>query len=79
MTKAELLNELASKQVSISFTKKDGSNRTMLCTRSIELIPVEHLPKNEIQDVTEETDNIRVFDIEAQGWRSFNFSSIKAN
>lgn len=77
MTKTELLNQLASGVTTVTFTKKDGSLRTMKCTRSPSVIPNEHQPKGETQVVTEETDNIRVFDVEANGWRSFNFSAMK--
>lgn len=77
MNKIELLNQLSSSVATVTFTKKDGSLRTMKCTRSLDAIPAEHQPKGETQIVTEDTDNIRVFDVEANGWRSFNFSALK--
>lgn len=77
MNKSELLKNLSEGSMRVTFTKKDGTDRVMLCTRSPVLIPTEHQPKGETQVVTEETDNIRVFDVEAQGWRSFNFSAMK--
>ena len=77
MNKNELMNQLASDVVTITFSKKDGTDRVMKCTRSPNLIPTEHQPKGETQVVTESTDNIRVFDVEANGWRSFNFSTLK--
>jgi hypothetical protein len=52
----------------------------MKCTRSPNFIPTEHQPKTSLPEETESelTDNIRVFDVEAQGWRSFNFTTLKA-
>lgn len=78
MEKQALLKSLADGVTTVKFTKKDGSERVMQCTRNPALIPTDHQPKGETQVVTEETENIRVFDVEAQGWRSFNFSSLKA-
>lgn len=68
-------------EVTIKFTKKDGSDRTMLCTLNEQKIPFEKLPK-----VKEDgspatiftTDAARVFDVEKQEWRSFRFDSIKS-
>lgn len=77
MNKTELLNQLSTGVTTVTFTKKDGSLRTMNCTRNLSVIPAEHQPKGETQIVTEETDNIRVFDVDANGWRSFNFSTLK--
>jgi hypothetical protein len=74
--KNELLKNLAEGAVEVKFTKKDGTIRHMLCTRYPEIIPIEHHPKGVDQLVTEDTDNIRVFDIEANGWRSFNYSAL---
>ena len=75
--KNTLLKALGEGIVIVTFTKKDGTERVMECTRSPQLIPLEHAPKGETQEVTEATDNIRVFDIQAQGWRSFNYTSLK--
>ena len=78
MNKSELLKNLGEGSMRVTFTKKDGTERAMICTRSLSLIPADHQSKAVTEAVTEEMDNIRVFDIEAQGWRSFNFSSMKA-
>ena len=77
MEKSELAKKLASGIEIIKFMKKDGTERVMKCTRNSNLIPVEHQPKGETQQITESTDNIRVFDVEKQAWRSFNYSSLK--
>jgi hypothetical protein len=79
MEKSELMKKLAEGVTTVKFTKKDGSDRVMVCTRSPNLIPTEFQPKtSETEETTEVSDNIRVFDVEKQGWRSFNFATLKA-
>lgn len=76
MTKEILLEKLSSvKLVTVTFTKKDGTDRIMNCTRNLSTIPVEFHPKSEIQ--IEESDNIRVFDLDLNAWRSFNYQNVK--
>lgn len=78
MKKEVLLKVLSEGQTTVQFTKKDGTLRTMNCTRDPKLIPSEYHPKTSEDNATlESSDNIRVFDLENNGWRSFNFSSIK--
>ena len=68
-----IVKDLRLGNVEVLFTKKDGSERKMLCT--LVNIPEEHQPKNEVE-YAENT--IRVFDIEKQGWRSFRLDSVKS-
>ena len=68
-----IVKDLRLGNVEVLFTKKDGTERKMLCT--LVNIPAEHQPKNEVE-YAENT--IRVFDIEKQGWRSFRLDSIKS-
>ena len=75
MEKTELLQSLSEREVVVTFTKKDGSERVMKCTRNLSSIPSDMQPKGTMQKV-EESDNIRVFDVEQQGWRSFNFTNL---
>lgn len=75
MDKTELLNALSEQELTVTFTKKDGSERVMKCTRNLSVIPTDMQPKGTMQSV-EESDNIKVFDTEQQGWRSFNFASV---
>lgn len=64
---------LSDSNVTITFTKKDGTERTMKCTRNTAFIPTEQLPK---EGSTEPTSAVPVFDLDAQGWRSFIPSNI---
>jgi hypothetical protein len=70
-----LLNILRENDVTVKFTKKDGSDRTMICTLKEEKIPNEKLPKTAEKQKNEEV--LPVFDLESQGWRSFRWDSIK--
>lgn len=70
---------LATHKVMVVFTKKDGSERTMLCTTKAELLPevvtesVE--PKRQKK---ENLDTLSAYDLEKQDWRSFTVRSIKS-
>lgn len=74
MTQTELLKLLSSGVVQVTFTKKDGTNRIMKCTRDLALVPVNKHPKTELIN-NETLDRITAYDIEANDWRSFMFSS----
>ena len=84
ITKEELLENLQNESVSVTFTKADGSERTMLCTKMITKIPeAQHPRTDKVVRLDEngnvvESDLITVFDLEKTGWRSFNFTKVKA-
>ena len=64
----------------VTFKKVNGDERVMTCTTNLELIPPSGWPQGKME-LSEETKNqtIRVYDLKAQGWRSFkieNFISI---
>ena len=63
-------------ETSITFTKKDGTERTMLCSLMENIIPDEKKPKNVNRNKPQES--IAVFDLEKQEWRSFRFDSVKS-
>jgi hypothetical protein len=75
MTDREMMvNILKGEQpVVVTFTKKDGTERVMKCTKNFDYIPEEKLPKTTVP----ESDVIRVFDLEISEWRSFNIESVK--
>ena len=68
---------LADGVVAVKFTKKDGTDRSMVCTLSSKVIPTEYAPKG---DATREksSDALAVFDLEKEGWRSFRWDSVKS-
>ena len=67
-----LRKELHKRGVIVTFKKKNGELREMHCTTNLDLVPPSSWPKGETE-LSEETraSNIRVYDVEAQGWRSF--------
>jgi hypothetical protein len=80
MTDVEVRDTLKQKLheqiVRVVFVKKDGTDRTMLATLKEEFIPEDKRPKGTGRKVT--NDNIlSVFDVEKDGWRSFDFESVK--
>lgn len=58
----------------VTFTKKDGTERIMKCTRSPDLIPEDQHPKNGTGD---SDSTLRVFDLDKNEWRSFIVENIK--
>ena len=85
-----LKSHLAYGPVTVTFTKKDGTERVMQCTTSASLVPVDlteevHYtntdnpidfpkPKRE-KKVNEEV--MPVYDLESKHWKSFRWDSIK--
>ena len=61
--------------IKVTFTKKDGTERVMKCTKNISNIPVDMHPTGEKE--IKEGNVLRVFDLENSGWRSFNVESVK--
>ena len=70
-----LLGLLRDSEVTVKFTKKDGSERKMLCTLAEKKIPSEKSPTNSGKTKSDEA--LAVFDLEKQSWRSFRFDSVK--
>lgn len=78
--------------VEVKFTKKDGTERVMNCTKALNLIPIDKHPKDKVQVmddmmVSESKPTptrerplqlLTVFDIDKQDWRSFNYTTIKS-
>ena len=70
--KTELRNGICE----MTFTKKDGTLRSMKCTLAEWLVPQVET-KNPTPRVIAENDNlVKVYDLEKQGWRSFNIDSV---
>jgi len=72
--------KLQENEVSVTFTKRDGTERAMLCTLSTSRIPGEHIPQGTGDTSSAETGSkeaLRVFDLEKTAWRSFRWDSIK--
>lgn len=63
--------------VIVTFTKVDGTERSMRCTLLSDLIPLsEQQTKKDVERKFTD-DAIRVFDTEKQAWRAFRWDSVK--
>ena len=59
--------------VEVTFTKKDGTERVMNCT-----LLEDYLSETTGAGRSSGSDALAVFDVDADGWRSFRWDSIKA-
>lgn len=75
MTRDDMINELRTRNCRVIFTKTNGEERDMVCTLVEETIPEANKPKvggEYNQEV------IRVWDVNAEGWRSFRVDAVKS-
>lgn len=67
--------------VTVTFTKKDGTDRVMKCTLEPTTLEPTALPPVEIKENKVERkkseNSIAVYDLDVKGWRSFTFKSVK--
>ena len=63
--------------IEVSFTKKDGTDRTMKCTLNSQYLPEQKDLEQEIDKRNKSDEVIAVWDIEKEGWRSFRWDSVK--
>lgn len=65
--------------VKVTFTKKDGDTRVMECTLEETAIPEDFRPKPLAEGQTprkRSEDSLSVWDLNANGWRSFIFANV---
>ena len=76
--KQELKSLLQENVVTVSFNKKDGTLRTMLCTLDASHLPVVVKQESDETKVTKKQsdESIAVWDLEKKAWRSFRLDSI---
>jgi len=85
-----LKSYLAVGPVTVTFTKKDGTERVMECTTSPSLVPVDTLDETHYTNTTNPIDFPKpkkerkvnedvcpVYDLESKHWKSFRWDSIK--
>lgn len=75
-----LVSLLRDNVATITFTKVDGSERVMRCTLLSQYMPSSATNNGEVileQPRRANSNNVSVWDIDANGWRSFRVSSIK--
>ena len=69
----ELRKLLTQDVVTVSFTKKNGDTREMICTTM-----QEYLPQASSISTPASPEVVTAWDLENNGWRSFRFDSIKS-
>ena len=69
--KAWLYNE----QCRVTFKKKDGSQRTMLCTLNPKYLPEQSDWEEQTQRQTSNS-HVIVWDLEKHNWRTFRYDSV---
>ena len=67
---------LITSDTTITFTKKDGSERVMRCTLRPDKLPVQEVKENATPRKQSDA-AMAVYDLDAQGWRSFTIRSVK--
>lgn len=67
---------LQERNVKITFTKKDGTERIMNCTLNPEVIPLVESTQDK-REKSKEKDYIAVYDTDLKAWRSFIIKSVK--
>ena len=72
-TKEDLNKQLRESVLIVTFNKLNGDERVMTCTKDFKLIPESHRPKT---DKEPPEGNVTVWDINANGWRSFKYDRV---
>jgi hypothetical protein len=77
MTREEMLILLKSSICQVVFTKVNGETRDMRCTLVRDMIPTDMTPKiPDSEETKPNVDVIRVYDLTANGWRSFKVANV---
>ena len=82
--KMYLINHLTNEydvNVVVNFTKNDGSLRSMRSTLDAAKIPEYAHPDKSDDEITQDVASLsylRVYDLDKQGWRTFNWDSIQS-
>lgn len=74
-TEENLTTLLREKVMVVTFTKLNGDERIMTCTKSFDIIPEDQRPKTTSEP---KKGNITVWDLNAKGWRSFKYDRVRA-
>ena len=77
-TRDGLIDILRHNVVTVTFTKINGDERVMKCTLRSELIP-NALTRNGdlVAERKSTSNNVSVWDVNANGWRSFRVENVK--
>lgn len=67
---------LIERNVKITFTKKDGTERVMNCTLNPDVIPLVESVQDK-REKSKEKDYMAVYDVDLKAWRSFIIKNVK--
>ena len=67
---------LITSDTTVTFTKKDGTERVMRCTLRPDVLPVQEVTEGKEPRKTSDS-TMSVYDLDAQGWRSFTIRAVK--
>ena len=76
----DLLKDLKQHACEIQFTKVNGQPRKMRCTLRSEYLPVTDHQLQHLEEEHKKPENLNslaVWDLEANGWRSFRIDSVQ--
>ena len=74
--KQTIMSGLHAGVVKVEFTKKDVTNRTMICTLNTQYLPEQ--TDIEESSTNKSTEAVAVWDLEKDAWRSFRWDSVKS-
>ncbi len=76
--KTEILSNLKTGEVIVTFTKVNGDKRVMTCTLNETVMPPakkdEPLTQKKVREINPEV--CSVWDVNAQGWRAFRWDNV---
>ena len=75
-TREELQTMLRTGTYTITFTKVNGEQRSMPCTLLESYIPESEKPKGTKTLSPKQMENLSVYSLESQGWRSFKIDNV---
>jgi hypothetical protein len=76
MNREHIIEQLHKGVCTVEFTKVNGENRTMRCTLNAQIGDMPEIPLNETVSSPVNQDTVKVWDIDAAGWRSFRVESV---
>ena len=76
MIRQDIIKILSNGMHSVTFTKVDGTERTMPCTLDPALLPVVELKEEKLVSRKLNMDTLRVFVTDIQEWRSFRIENL---
>ena len=72
----EQVNNLLADIITVTFIKKStGSARVMKCTKNLDKIDTKFHPQGS-KAIVHDCNQVRVFDVEKNAWRSFDINSV---